>query len=419
MASKSQKLAIPLWTGGFLAGLIIRYFMLLYIGVFDMGAYLEWGKKSLESGLTSYYHGTYFPIQYQIFEMCVWITARLGADWAFIFKFSNLIFDTLAFFLLLFLLKRQGSNPAYALLYWLHPWFLSVFSLGYIDFQFTSLVLLSTHLLRRENATHYLLSGIPLGMAFLMKPQALILIVTTFLYGLYHLVRTRDLRPMGMMVGPVVFFMAYEIFFTVSLSSQLRYRAAATILPLSYLNVTNVFPCLTGQMTNIWYPVAYLLKKPADPIYSVSDQILLLSYLSAKWLATIVVLALVAFHVFRVERNAATVVSDKFVGMFGVATLMVPFIMTSAHENHLFLGTVFLVLFLGKSYPVSLKVATHLLLIIQFLNLYGLYGEHPVWIAQPLRTSYSEKLAVVYSVIAVVCFALILRHLTAKRQQNV
>src|SRR5437773_11629614 len=131
-----------------------------------------------------------------------------------------------------------------------------------------------------------------------------------------------------MMVGSVVSFMAYEIFFTVSLSSQLRYRAAATLLPLSYLNVTNVFPCLTGQMTNIWYPVAYLLKKPADPIYSVSDQILLLSHLSAKWSATIVVLAPVAFHVFRVERNAPTAMSDKFVGMLVVATLMVPFIMT-------------------------------------------------------------------------------------------
>src|ERR1051326_1520059 len=91
--------AIPLWPG-FLAGILIRYFMLWYVGVFDMGAYLEWGQKSLASGLTRYYHGTYFPIQYQIFELCVWLAGRLRSDWVFVFKFSNLIFDIPAFFLL-------------------------------------------------------------------------------------------------------------------------------------------------------------------------------------------------------------------------------------------------------------------------------------------------------------------------------
>ena len=398
--------AIPLWPG-FLAGIVIRYFMLWYVGVFDMGAYLEWGQKSLASGLTRYYHGTYFPIQYQIFEICVWLAGRLRSDWVFVFKFSNFIFDIPAFFLLVILLKRQGSNAAYALLYWLHPWFLSVFSLGYIDFQFTYFVLLSIFFLGGDTAKDYLLASIPLGVAFLMKPQALILIVAAFLYAIYHYARTRDLRPAGMLVGPVLIFAAYEFFFTASLFPQIPHKAAAAVLPLSYINITNVFPCLTGQMTNIWYPIAYLLKRPGDPIYGVSDQILVLSHLSAKSLATVIVLAVVAFHVLRVERNIGMTVSGQFIQMFGLGTLTVPFIMTSAHENHLFLGSVFLILFLGKNYPLSFKIAAHLLLVIQFLNIYGLYGEHPVRIAQLLRSTYSERLAVAYSIIGVVSFVLL------------
>jgi hypothetical protein len=45
------------------------------------------------------------------------------------------------------------------------------------------------------------------------------------------------------------------------------------------------------------------------------------------------------------------------------------------------------------------------------LNLYGLYGEHPVWIAHLLTSTYSQKLAVGYSIIAVACFAVILKRL--------
>src|SRR6185503_5229076 len=163
----------------------------------DMNAYHDWGQRALESSLPGTYHGIYFPLQYQLFEFCAWIEARTG--WAFvpIFKLSNLFFDVGSFGLLSLWLKRRGSSPAYALLYWLHPWFLSVFSLGYIDFQFTFFVLLCIYLLGRDTANHYILAGIPLGLAFLMKPQAQILLIASFLYGVFHYARSRNARPLG------------------------------------------------------------------------------------------------------------------------------------------------------------------------------------------------------------------------------
>ena len=65
---------------GALIGLIIRYRMLFYIGIDDMKAYHEWGKSALETGLPSSYHGIYFPIQYQVFEVCAWNSRKIGCE---------------------------------------------------------------------------------------------------------------------------------------------------------------------------------------------------------------------------------------------------------------------------------------------------------------------------------------------------
>src|SRR2546423_13626398 len=138
-----------------------------------------------------------------------------GLKFFAVFKLANFAFDVGSFFLLLSLLKRQQANPLYALLYWLHPWFLTVFSLGYVDFQFSFFVLLCVWLLREHRTADYLLAGIPLAAAFLMKPQVQMLVVAVFCYGVLHYIRNRDLRPLCLLAAPVVLFFAYEVWFTV------------------------------------------------------------------------------------------------------------------------------------------------------------------------------------------------------------
>ena len=50
------------------------------------------------------------------------------------------------------------------------------------------------------------------------------------------------------------------------------------------------------------------------------------------------------------------------------------------------------------------KVASQILLIVQFLNIYGLYGEYPRRIARLLRDVYAVKQTpLVYSLISVAC----------------
>lgn len=110
-----------------------------------------------------------------------------------------------------------------------------------------------------------------------------------------------------------------------------------------------------------------------------------------------------AFLAWRVERDADATVGNKFLRIFGMASLLVPMFMTSAHENHLFLGSVFLVLFFAIDRRLSVRMAIQILLAIQFLNLNGLYAEHPARLAAFLRRIHSEQAVVAYSVVSLLC----------------
>jgi len=238
-----------------------------------------------------------------------------------------------------------------------------------------------------------------------MKPQAQILILATFFYCCFRWLRTKDLRPFAMFAGPVLLFAYYEWFFVHTLRRPRFVHAA--ILPLSYLNVTNVMPALTALMPNIWTPVAYLLKQPGQQIVRVSDQVHLLPYIPAKYLAATLVLLLIgayAYHVGREDRSAGR---ESFLALFTFASLVVPFLMTSAHENHLFLCTVFFVLFTAGPGPLRVKVAIQVLLLVQTLNLVALYGIHPQSLASSLRAVYSDALAIAYAFVGLSCFAVI------------
>ena len=398
---------------GFLAGLALKWPMLFYMGVYDMNEYYWWGNDALELGLPNAYPGIYYPLQMQLFEACSWAAVNFDSQVITLFKLPNLLFDVGSFVLLVLLLKRYKANPCYALLYWLHPLFLTVFSLGYVDFQISFFVLLCVWLLREHRLTDYLLAGVPLAAAFLMKPQAQILVMAVFFCAVVHYIRSRDLRPVGFLAAPFVLFFAYEAWFIIS--GPRPWYIAALVLPASYLNVTNVLPALTAQMPNIWAPVAYLLKQPGQRSLTVSDQLQVLPLVPIKYIAAGVVLGLVGLHVWKVEQEPATCVSRKLAKIFFFAALAVPFLMTSAHENHLFLAMIFLVLFLPNAASWATLMAAHILLLVQFLNIYSLYEKHPAWLAQLLHSAQSDGWEVVYSLISLVCFWLIAKPLWPER----
>ena len=151
--------SILLLLTGFLTGLFLRIALAFDMGVVDMNEYFRWGQQALQIGLPHSYHNIYFPLQYHLFEVFAFIVTVSGLKFFIVYKLANLPFDIGCFLLVVALLKRRNSNPLYALLYWLHPWFLTFFSLGYCDFQFAFFILLSIWLLRHDTVGDYLLAG--------------------------------------------------------------------------------------------------------------------------------------------------------------------------------------------------------------------------------------------------------------------
>jgi hypothetical protein len=398
---------------GFAAGLLVRIAMLLHPGMYDMNQYHAWGQEALASSLPQTFHGIYFPVQYQIFIVAAWITNALGVDFWIVFKAFNLVFDIASFVVILALLERMRARPTFALLYWGHPWLLAVFSLGYVDFQFTFFVLLSLLLLRNDTARSYALAGVPLGVAFLMKPQAQVLIVAAFAFAVFRSLRRRDLRPFAILAGSVILFFVYEAYFTAALWSARGIRAVI-FLPEYYQGVTNVMPCLTADMLNLWYPVAYFLKEPGAEIFTVTDQYEPFLGIPTKHFAGAAVIGLVVWSASRFERDRSADPSTRLLYLFAFASVVVPFIMTSGHENHLFLGSVLLVLCLANGVSLWTHLAAHVLLAVQFLNITGRVAQYPAWLAEILTSIYSQEVALVYALISIPCFMMVLRTLIGR-----
>lgn len=390
-----------LFVGAIILGFFIRLRSLFFYGMFDMGTYYDWGLASLVNGLHKSYNGIYFPIQYQIFEFCTWISFKLNIDYFIAFKSVNLLFDCGNLIVLYMILRKMGVSVFYLLIYWLHPWFLNMFSLGYIDFQFTFFVLLSLYFTFRPSDKSYLLSGLFLGIAFLMKPQAQILVLAYFIYCSLKYLKDKDFKPFLIFVLPVFLFIVYSLYFSITAGSPLR-------LADTYLFASNHMPCLNANFLNGWFSIAYLLKDTGAPIYSISDQITIF-HIQIKLFAILGVLLLIIYFIKRVLNSFSG--NSESLNFFLIAcfsSLVVPFVMTSAHENHLFLGTVLLIPVLGKAKSLIAKISIHLLLILQLFNLYGYYGIGETTILRLKNFSYSYEIAFILSIIAFFAFLIIL-----------
>jgi len=389
----------------------LRVLMLPHRGVFDMDAYVRWGTAALETGLAHAYIGVYFPLQYQIFEAAVALSRWLHVDPIVVLKAVNLAFDAGNCALLAALLRRRGLSPAYALLYWLHPWFLVVFDLGYADFHFVFFLLLTLWLLERggETASRYAAAGVPFAAALLMKPQALMPAVAFAVYAAVRWSRTRRADAFFLFLPALVLGAAYEAYFTVALLAESGWLAAG-VLPGWYLHTTSVMPVLTANMPNAWYPVAYALRQPGQDIFWVKSTIEVVPHVEIRYAALLAVLALAGGYAWRAATSAhLTRGAERLRSLLTFVAVIVPAFMTSAHENHFFLPAVLLVPVLASPVPLLARAAIHAALMIQAVNLEGTYGtdRFALW----LQPRYPLELRVALAVLSTACFVVIAREL--------
>ena len=109
----------------------------------------------------------------------------------------------------------------------------------------------------------------------------------------------------------------------------------------------------------------------------------------------------------RVWRSDADRFSDDWTLLFTHAALVLPMLMTSAHENHLFLASVLLVPLLARAPGPHVTLAIHGLWAVQCLNIVGIYGLGESPLSRPfagLIEHWAGWPAFVGAVIASVCF---------------
>jgi hypothetical protein len=349
--------------------LAARILLVPYLGTGDMTVYAAWGQHTRDAGLANAYMGVYFPLAYQLFAGDVAAASWLGVSTFSVMKAVNLLFDIGTFGLLLALLRQYRLDARYAFYYWLHPYFLAIFWLGYVDPFLTFCAVLTLVLLGRlRSVTGALVAGVPLAAAVMFKPQALTLVVMTGLLIVGLLIFRRRVtnavvRASALLVPSGLAFVGYSLYFRAN-GFPLSFLAR-----FSYDTLKTFSPGLTENMLNVWTPVAYHYVEHGQRLYTVTgpgvyhtigDLLVVLAF----------VLAVLVVCIAASRRQLAWLV----LSVFTLGALLLPVLGTRAHENHLFLGITFAVVALAAMPNRPFAAAFNLLLAVQFVNLGARYG---------------------------------------------
>jgi hypothetical protein len=352
-----------LWAG-FVAVLGLKLAFLGAKGTNDMDTALGWGHALLAHGLVAGYSGSNFPIAFQLYEGLV-----AFADWAGIREYAamkglDLLCDLATFWLLRVLLRRRGLDPAWAFLYWISPYFLVMSWLGYDHFQLGLLVVGCLVLL---DAGRLWWASLVLGIAFVQRPQAQVLVAALVVYAAVALLRGRrdEARPaLVMLVGPAVLWCGYALWF-------LAGGKDAFFLVRSYGEISAFSPALSANMLNVWGVVGELYRKPGEQLYQVTGP------QAFHTIAALVGGALLLAGTWAIARRAAErPFSDTVTYLFALGAILLPNVYTRAHDPHFFLGAVLvvpLVAALRERRPLLLAVLGAYLL-LQAMNSFGIYG---------------------------------------------
>lgn len=362
--------------GGLLLSLIIKFFFLATMGNNDMNQYQAWGDKVLSSDLANAYSGVYFPLQWQFLAFCSWVGNTFHIFWVIPFKCMNLFFDVAGFGALVMLLHKYKLNPLYALFYCLHPWFILDFAHGFIDSQFTFFILLLLLLLHEKENTFksYFMAGIPLACAFLMKPQVMLLFAAISIFAAWSIYKTGKWQSVAILIPSVLLFSAFDLYLAAN-RPQIYMPCLEMVipdiltLPLTYILIGSVMPCLTASMYNMWYPVAYYIKPPDVPLYNVNFPVI------TNLTILLTLCGIIIFVIYLAKKYQYSLNSKCLFFIFVFVSLVVPFFMTSAHCTHPFLATVLLIILLGMlSNNKVFNFTFNGLLLLMFLVIFSRYG---------------------------------------------
>jgi len=306
------------------------------------------------------FYGIYFPITYIFFGLSAWIAKFIPHLWFLPFKATNLIFE---FLILILLLKLFPKNKfGVTLLYWLNPWFIILGAWqGFWDSLMGLLLLLSAAVFDEKIKIKKpsFVSGLLIGLAFMVKPQAQSLVLGAFLFFLVKdFIKTKFVRAFNFFSGFIIPFIMFSLYFKV-------YGQSVFYVAQRLKEVKDIFPVLVGSEVNIWHPISrvvqYFINQPG-PIY--------LPYLDKALISIILyfTLLIMAIIIYLVVLRKNSTLTD----VYTISSILLPQIVIMAHANHFYNASLLLFFYIFSNPKIKiLWLASVLIHIYSILVRYG------------------------------------------------
>lgn len=401
----------------FTLGLVLRVATIPVLGSYDLVQFSGWGQQTYEHGLSQSFQGVYFPVQYYLFSASYAIGQYIDVSTDKIIKIFNLVFELGLLGLLVFLTRKYLPPWKVLVLYWLNPFTFGLFLFGFVDFQFSFFILLAVVALLNLKERKYIIAGVPLGIALLMKPQVVPLFVgiCTLLPLCWYMAWKRGEKGpkeiLGIFVAPAVFLALFSLYFGLTLDlnghktltkisnvihTEIKlpeniseHIAESTFLVLHYIHVPDDDPSINANMPNAWFFVASALNPDNKPIYRISDSNELFG-ITYRMIGLFILLTIQTILIFKICSTRRRL-SEKILFVLCIAPILVPYLATSAHSNHFyfgFIGTILLGAFLRDTFILR---AGYILGLLNGINL--LYSLIPYLNRIPYETGSIKLLS--------------------------
>ncbi len=350
----------------FVIGLVVRILLMDTHGSTDLKEFSKWGKNVHEQGLVDGFQGGYFPVQYLIFGATHGTAEQFDLDPEQSIKILNLIFEIGCLLLLICLLSKHLSLKWLLVLFWLNPFAIMISQQGYVDAQFGFFILLTLVILahRSSSVWKYLIAGIPIGISLQMKPQSAPLFVGLVILAIIFFFlkqRKEILKMVAIFVVPIILYGAYSLYFGINMDIRdghqtlpkisaaiqekvsLPPRLSDIIAGSGYLTSEYIFvatkrmPAINAQMPNAWFFVANALNDSNQPIYRIKDTLKFLGLIQYRTIGSILFFAAFIAIAIKILKSGATT-DRKIILALSIIPILLPYLTTSAHENHFYLG---------------------------------------------------------------------------------
>ncbi|MDB5239110.1 MAG: hypothetical protein JWO00_445, partial [Candidatus Parcubacteria bacterium] len=215
-------------------------------------------------------------------------------------------------------------------------------------------------LLRQPGIAHKIFfSSLSLGIALLMKPQAIPTLLALGILGIILFAsRDRDWKKVLILFSlPATLLIVFSAYFGFALHMQGHktlssiserverlgasrplsdFIAGSTFLPAHYAHVPDIMPAVNANMPGPWFFVAESIRVEDQPIYRVSDKLSFAGIRFRTW-GLALFLAAAFFFAYRIGRSGRTA-EQKIALVMVIVPILVPYLTTSAHESHFYLG---------------------------------------------------------------------------------